>query len=651
MGGASVAEEDVSTLGDANTLPSNNNEDSSSFQITHNPKKSLGGLRGYDALDEHSPETQQESQALNYRHRNTDIDQGAIEDDLISQATASSIGMEAPTLASVQSTQDGQRSMASVPNKIIALPSESHHPKEPRQASKSKKVSTRRQRSSSYYDDDDSSEEETTSGEDLSTSCQRSQTSEVQSILKKKSSFGETNDCRVRTPKQKHRPPHYKHQVSETSTGRNNSKLEQPQKDETAVSDDASGLSFDHCASDMALLGGVLGRDDLSAGELEGQVGVFLRRGAIFAFGLWLFLLALVVAVAPLASYQYPTPTEQIANIALLTLLVGVNMNRMAIHMVNLSRGWSFLTSGAMTAAYCIQFIALATVTMITFLPTPIMIDPVVGLRCHLVRWAGWTPMAFLMSFLTEAIDLPLDEETNIRMGWFTGTILAVATLGGGITAFCSTQLAWLCVIGTSIALFIWLYIRLAQKTWTLSKMSKGNTTTEIEKYERARYAVRLMSICATLWTILASSWIACAAGKRFADPESIWASEWLVLATENCCEAMSKIGYLSVLLDVHEQLFDEVSRTARRLGDLRTYMSAVWDMSSDIVVICSSHQSLVTAAASPSFYDLEHAKLDISKASNHNHDKQKLSNKQKRSTLVMEVDPYVGSYRTFDSK
>jgi len=416
-----------------------------------------------------------------------------------------------------------------------------------------------------------------------------------------------------------------------------------------AVDDESSGVSFHQYASDMALLGGVLGREDLAASTaLEDIVGSFLRRGAVAGALLWLFLLGLMMVVAPLSSYQYMNVHEQMANMILLTLLIGVNMNRLGPFLVNDARyDWNFLLSGPMTASVVVQFISIATVIMMLFLPTPIIIDPITGMRCHLVRWAAWTSMAFLMTFLTESIDLPL-EDGSTRTSWVMGTALAVSTLCGAIMPFSPNEHVWLAVFFASCALFSLLYIRLVYKAWRLRATPKGHTTADKENYERARFAVKLMGICAFLWTTLIGGWITCAIGSRFAGPNSFWASDWIVLAVENTCEAMSKIGYLSILIEVHEQLFDEVSRTARRLGDLRKYMSAVWDASNDVVIICSSHDSMVNAAVSPSFFQMEHAFDDSTKKP-----KKKRSIyedvDQSKTTLVMEVDPYAGSYRTFE--
>jgi hypothetical protein len=405
--------------------------------------------------------------------------------------------------------------------------------------------------------------------------------------------------------------------------------------------DNDSGMTFDHYASDIALLGGVLGREELKSG-LEGVVGTFLRRGACVGISIWICLLIAIAFVAPISSYEYMTGQEQMASATLLTLLIGVNFNRLGPLLVT-DRSYNFLNSGAMMASCVVQFIAIVSCAIMLFLPTPVMIDPIIGVRCHLVRWAEWTALAFVMTFLTESVDLSL-EDADAKHAWAVATCIALSTVCGGIFPFCPSIASWWVVFATSWLLFSVLYVRLLWRGTRLLRMPVAVTTADKEDQERARYSFKIMIICTCIWTSLAGAWSVCALSYNYAEPGSFWANDWLLLVVENFFEALSKIGYLSILLEVHEVLFDDVSKTARRLGDLRSYMSAVWDVSTDVVIICSSHDHLVSAAVSPSIYQMETAlgsqKTNVQRLGPQDHD---------LTTLVMEVDPYEGSYQTFE--
>ena len=135
-----------------------------------------------------------------------------------------------------------------------------------------------------------------------------------------------------------------------------------------------------------------------------------------------------------------------------------------------------------------------------------------------------------------------------------------------------------------------------------LRTMSKGDTVVEKEHYIRANYAFKLMAVCTVLWTLLVVGWCLCCALSVYATPGTFWANDWLMLATEDFFEVLSKCGYLSILIEVHSEIFDEDAKTGRRLDDLRDYMSSVWGASSVAVVICSKHDSLIHEAISPSW-------------------------------------------------
>ena len=173
-----------------------------------------------------------------------------------------------------------------------------------------------------------------------------------------------------------------------------------------------------------------------------------------------------------------------------------------------------------------------------------------------------------------------------------------------------------------------------------LRRMSRGDTVVEKEHYIRAKYAFKLMAICTTLWTLLVIGWCVCCALRVYATPGTFWANDWLMLATEDFFEALSKCGYLSILIEVHSEIFDEDAKTGRRLEELRNYMSSVWDASSDVVVVCSKHDSLINAAISPAFFNLEKSLSGKG---------EKITKNCDNMTLVMEVDPYDGSFRTFE--
>ena len=48
----------------------------------------------------------------------------------------------------------------------------------------------------------------------------------------------------------------------------------------------------------------------------------------------------------------------------------------------------------------------------------------------------------------------------------------------------------------------------------------------------------------------------------------------------------LSKVLFLTVIVEVHRAIFDPQARTERRLDELRRLMAAVWESSSDVIAI-----------------------------------------------------------------
>lgn len=58
----------------------------------------------------------------------------------------------------------------------------------------------------------------------------------------------------------------------------------------------------------------------------------------------------------------------------------------------------------------------------------------------------------------------------------------------------------------------------------------------------------------------------------------------------------------LATLVDAYEKVFDESTRALRRLEELRSFMSAVWESSSDVIVFSGDRNGVISARVSPAF-------------------------------------------------
>jgi len=330
------------------------------------------------------------------------------------------------------------------------------------------------------------------------------------------------------------------------------------------------------------------------------------RLAAGAALVVWTSLLYAVLTYAPRASYQELDAAERMGTIMATAALGVSNLNRIA-PLVWRRRADAF--SGIIVAACAIQFIAVATNAIMLAVPTPVLIDPVTGGRVHLLRWAEWAPLAAAMTFLTEGVDVP-HPRYGMKVGLYHGLAQGLSTSVGLLLPLAPNRESWFFLLVTACTLFCVLYVRIYQKHRALSTMKRGRYADEVEQYDRADLSLRLMTTCAVVWTLLIALYFFGWAAPRYLSHVPIVSSPSLPMLTETCCELMSKILYLTIIVDVHDAVFDESSRAERRLKELRYMMSAVWESSSDAIAISvrNAQTSTVTTMVSPTFSKLEDA-------------------------------------------
>jgi signal transduction histidine kinase len=356
--------------------------------------------------------------------------------------------------------------------------------------------------------------------------------------------------------------------------------------------------------------------------EME-RLSIFLTQGSQAGFLIWITLMCLVFYFAPPDSYEYCEGAELNANVLVFVLLLVTNGSKLLPMYFNEST--KFMKTGAMIGSCTVQGIALTSVGMMIFFPTPVMMDVVTNRRVHMVRWAEWVPLAFLMTFLTEGIDLP-NHQQAVNVAWAHAWAIALSTSAGIIFPFCAELWEWLVVFVFACILFSSLYIRLYHRTVRFTRTPKGNNVDEQESYDRVRLSLRLLQACSFMWTGLVLSFVACCFLPIYAPEGSFWASPALPLVSESFFEIGSKVWYLILIVDIHELVFDEGSRATRRLEEMRSMMSVVWETSSDVIALCVRGKETINAVVSPTFL--------------HMGQKEATDDDDKKIALIFEVTP-----------
>jgi signal transduction histidine kinase len=330
------------------------------------------------------------------------------------------------------------------------------------------------------------------------------------------------------------------------------------------------------------------------------QVDSLLRQGATAALLLWLFLLVFVHWLVPHKHHEYLEGTERNANVLAVVVLFVTNLSRMVPFLLR-DNGLEVLRTGLLSASLTTQIICMVSIAMMAFSPTPVIIDHVTGIRVHMVRWVEWTSLAFLMTFMTEAIDIPSQPHKPAHI-WKHSLAMLLSTSCGFVLPFCQTIYSFVAVLIICAIFYSSIFVRLYERYQRFYQTECGVTVKDRESNDRVRISLRLLETCAVLWTFLVIVRLSCIPLFLYAPLGSIWASPALPSVFEAALEITSKVWYMMLILEVHEMVFDKNTRLLRRLEELRMMMTAVWGNSSDVIALIVQENAVV----SPTFLRME---------------------------------------------
>ena len=343
------------------------------------------------------------------------------------------------------------------------------------------------------------------------------------------------------------------------------------------------------------------------------------RLLSLLTVAVWLTLLSVVYTVAPRESMVVLEGWERTApTIAFAVLLVGTLSWILPLlyrgnGLSGSSRGGEGL-SGILVGGLTVQCIALLTELFMATIPTPVMYDPVTGTKVHLLRWCEWTPLAFLMTYLTEATDVPKGGREgwkSLRVPLLHGACQGLSTLCGLIFPFCHGVIDWTLWMILSCLLFVVIYFRLAYKRRAFQGMDKGTTVDDIETYARGRLSLGLLWTCTVMWSVLVLAYFVYSlVPLLYADAanEDRWfhPTGSLTMISEAALDVLLKVVYMKIIVNVHDTVFDDAARAERRLKELREMMSVVWDSSSDVIVVSvRGAKGVVTTMVSPTYVSI----------------------------------------------
>ena len=336
------------------------------------------------------------------------------------------------------------------------------------------------------------------------------------------------------------------------------------------------------------------------------------HKGAAVGVGIWISLLLVVYLISPKDSYVEPAGFDQLSHVVCGTLLVVANGARL-LPMIFKEKGYRILKSGFIVGSLSVQLVAMASNYLMAFRPTPVIYDEISGLHFHMVRWAEFTALAFLMAFLTVNVDAPFKSQDSDlpRVNFLFPAMMSLSTSAGMIFPFCPNEYWWWFTMTISWLLFSMVYFVTFQKVVDYLelkgeiKAGSAKTKANAQQAERLEITKSSFNLCLTIsisWTIFALIFTFFGVVTKLARKDS-WVSNPHILVAVTCIfEVSSKIWYLGALFEAYRKVFDEQVRGHRRLEELRSFMSAVWVSSSDVIVFCSKNRGIVNAKVNPAF-------------------------------------------------
>jgi len=245
-----------------------------------------------------------------------------------------------------------------------------------------------------------------------------------------------------------------------------------------------------------------LSLDSFYLGELT-KVDFHFRVLAALSFITWAALVGISYWACPEENIEVLTGMEQKSVFVAFALFVFTFLYKVGPHLVKQLNFDAEPLSGVVIGVITIQFIAIVTDGLMALgFPTPVMIDPVMGTRVHMLRWCEWTPLAFYIYFITDGVDVP-EKEVGLKTKYFFALCQGVSTFAGFLFPFAQNTIIWCILMFFSVALFLFLYVHLAYKRKVFARLERGVSADDKEIYDRSYHALSFLESVGLTWGIL----------------------------------------------------------------------------------------------------------------------------------------------------
>ena len=236
--------------------------------------------------------------------------------------------------------------------------------------------------------------------------------------------------------------------------------------------------------------------DDWYLGELS-RIEWHFRVSSLCCVLLWLVLVYVAYTIVPEENIIVLDGAERMAEMIAFSFISCSYLYNALPYLLKVFDKDAEPMSGAVVGVITIKTFALCTNGIMALgFPTPVLIDPVMGTRVHLLRMCEWTPMAFLIYFISDGVDVP-DKTLGVKAKYFFGLCQGVSTFFGYLFPFAPNETVWGFELFFSVVLYLTIIPHLWYKRSVFSRMERGETADDKEVYDRAQEALNFLE---TLW-------------------------------------------------------------------------------------------------------------------------------------------------------
>jgi len=257
--------------------------------------------------------------------------------------------------------------------------------------------------------------------------------------------------------------------------------------------------------------------------------------------------------------------------------------------------------SGIVYAGLMVMIMSALANGFLAYAPTYVVVDPVTRSRVFIIRWCEWVPCAGLMTFLCDAVHVP-KSKTALRKAIWVSTGQSLACVFGLVAPFLPGPVTWGIGLVSAISLFFPIFPRLVDKFRVSSRARKGKSFSEIERYNRHRFSFQLLLVCAILWLFLVVLFFLNAYIHVFTPEDHFLRPYPLAMYSDVIFDVVSKSQYMRYIVDAHKLVFHSEGLAQRQLIELRRLMSALWESSSDMIILSVRHEMKCLTLFSPGF-------------------------------------------------